>query len=158
MPNRKKPAHLKVLEGNTGRRPVKTPPKVTPSAKVPKAYAGIHKEVQAMYRKVAPDLHAAGLLEDIDVAGLEIALGHAVLARKALEELLGSEVVDEDRMHGRTRKHPAAQVFRDNSEAYMKWAKEFGMTSRARAEIAMPQPDDSEFERKSQPERREAAK
>lgn len=150
----KKPTHLKVLEGNPGKRPVAAnSPKPNPVA--PKCPTDAPAEVKKMWRKLAPALENLNLLTEVDGEGLAIALGHAALASKALKELMDpdAKISDDDSHNQRQRKHPAAQVFRDNSEAFLKWSQEFGLSPAARNKIDLPQTDESEFERMSQPQR-----
>ena len=39
------------------------------------------------------------------------------------------------------RKHPALQIFRDNSAAARQWITEFGMTPSSRSGLKVPEPD-----------------
>lgn len=64
-----KPTHLKVLEGNPGKRAInKNEPK--PQAKAPSCPAHLDKEAKAEWRRISKQLLQLGLLTEVDRAAL----------------------------------------------------------------------------------------
>ncbi|MHC4108989.1 MAG: P27 family phage terminase small subunit, partial [Planctomycetota bacterium] len=62
------PSKLRQLRGNPGRRPRKRTkePEPEPSAEVPEPLRGIGRPASRVWRRVAPELHAVGLLTPLD--------------------------------------------------------------------------------------------
>ena len=64
---RPRPTHLKLLEGNPGKRPInEDEPEPEVPAKVPRAPAFLGKEGKAEWRKLVPELMELGLYTSID--------------------------------------------------------------------------------------------
>lgn len=84
---------------------------------------------------IVPQLDAAGLVSPADAAAVEICLRHFILARKAYDAIDGDVVVD-DPAHGGVKKNPAEAVFRLESDAFLKYAKDLGLTFVSRARVA----------------------
>lgn len=157
-PGRKpKPTAAKQLAGNPGKRRLNAsePAYATASPRLP---AGrLPKEAAALWRALAPQLAAAGVLKQPDLPALEMLCLHYAMARAALVQLLDDgkvEVEDADgRLYsisdgnlavvlvseteaGRTlKKHPAAVVLRENSLAFKSYLTEFGLTPSSRVRI-----------------------
>lgn len=74
------------------------------------------------------------MLTIIDGSALTLLCFHyglAVDAAKTLKEE-GTTTVDE---RGLTRKHPACQILRDNSQAFKQYMQEFGLSPSSRARL-----------------------
>lgn len=91
------------------------------------------------FREVVPKLQeeAPDWLADVDVPVLALmceTFAMAVAASRAMRKGGGHlAIIDIDEAHGgRRRKHPAHQVFRESSAAFLSMAKEFGLTPVAR--------------------------
>ena len=84
----------------------------------------------------ALEAHASGYLSSIDSEQLALVVANVPLAIAALKSMRkGSsyEVVTRDAAHKDTvRKHPAVQVFRDASTAYLQGMDRLGLTPRVR--------------------------
>lgn len=138
-----KPTQLKKLQGNPGKRSLKTktepkPPTTRKAATVDLAKDdNLAKDFVAKYR---PTLQALGLLTDVDDPAFEMAARHYSLAIKAYEEVQidGLTVMDD---HAQERKHPLLQVFRDNSQAFKSYITEFGMTPSSRVRLRIEEAD-----------------
>lgn len=139
-----KPTALKKLQGNPGKRKLKTksepkPPTTKRAAEVVDLSKdnNLAADFIAKYR---PTLQALGLLTDVDDPAIEMAARHYNLAIKAYEEVErdGLTVMDD---HAQERKHPLLQVFRDNSQTFKGWITEFGMTPSSRARLAIDEAD-----------------
>ena len=96
-----------------------------------------------LWDQVVPELDRAGLITVSDGPSVELALRHFVLARQASESI-GADVAVADHGHGGVKKNPAEAVFRAESEMFLKYAQQLGMTfvSRARTPAAKGADDD----------------
>jgi phage terminase small subunit len=90
-------------------------------------------ELSAMWDVAVPELDAAGLLSPVDGFVVEMFLRHIVTARQAHAEIGASVVLYDDKLAGGAKKHPAEQVFRSESDMFLKYAQQLGMTFVARA-------------------------
>ena len=95
-------------------------------------------ELSAMWDAIVPSLDAAGLLSPVDGFTVEMFLRHVLTARQAHAEIGESVVLYDDKLAGGAKKHPAEQVFRSESDMFLKYAQQLGMTfvSRARTPAA----------------------
>ena len=95
-------------------------------------------ELSALWDDVVPELDKAGLVAVSDGPSIELALRHFLAARRASAVALTGEVVVEDAAHSGVKKNPADAVFRAQSEMFLKYAQQLGMTfvSRARTPSA----------------------
>lgn len=90
-------------------------------------------ELSAMWDQVVPLLDKAGLISPADGFTVEMFLRHVVTARQAHGEIGASVVLLDDKLAGGAKKHPAEQVFRSESDMYLKYAQQLGMTFVSRA-------------------------
>jgi P27 family predicted phage terminase small subunit len=133
---------LKDLGGNPGKRKQKNEPTPKPleSTMAPRGRLGpIGRKFWKNYIK---QLVTMGIVGQSDLAALEMMSNHyefAVMAAEKLrdEGLVIMEVskVDENGnpLVYKFKKHPAAQIFRENAQAFRMFANEFGVTPSARA-------------------------
>lgn len=94
--------------------------------------------LSALWDEIVPELDRAGLVTVSDGAAIEMALRHFVVARRASESI-GEDIAVSDHHNGGTlKKNPAEAVFRAESEMFLKYAQQLGMTfvSRARTPVA----------------------
>lgn len=101
-------------------------------------------DLSDLWDQVVPDLDAAGLVTVSDGPAIEIALRHFLMARQAYDQAAG-DVTAEDPAHGGVKKNPAEAVFRLESEMFLKYAQQLGMTfvSRARTPGVKGDADDA---------------
>ena len=101
-------------------------------------------ELSTLWDTIVPTLDAAGLISPSDAPAVEMALRHFRAARVASDELAGGPVSMRDEKNGRDMKNPAEVVFRSESEMFLKYAQQLGMTfvSRARTPTAKGDGDD----------------
>lgn len=90
-------------------------------------------DLSAMWDAIVPELDTAGLLSPADALTIEMLLRHIVTARQAHSEIGASVVLYDDKLAGGAKKHPAEQVFRSESDMFLKYAQQLGMTFAARA-------------------------
>ena len=90
-------------------------------------------ELSAMWDQVVPLLDEAGLISPADGFTVEMFLRHVLTARQAHGEIGESVVIHDDKLAGGAKKHPAEQVFRSESDMYLKYAQQLGMTFVSRA-------------------------
>jgi P27 family predicted phage terminase small subunit len=106
--------------------------------KEPDKPAGLPLEISELWDEIVPVLAEAGLLSEADGMTLEMALRHFSMARKASNELLEAGIVIEDKRHGgQEAKSPKAQIFKDNSAAFLEYAKQLGLSFASRSRISV---------------------
>lgn len=138
-----RPTKLKVIDGNPGRRPLnKNEPQPHVSPLVPPPPKFLNTDGREEWARIAPELHALGLLTDVDLAVLA-AYCHA-FARWRQAETAIAEMGKADMLTGslmiRTAKgnpiqNPLVGTANKAMEAMVRYAAEFGMTPAARSRI-----------------------
>jgi P27 family predicted phage terminase small subunit len=132
-----KPTVVKVLRGNPGKRALpKGEPRPATGDRVPSAPRWLSEEARAEWRRLAPRLHAVGLLTEVD--GLALAM----LCEAFAQYMAAKTVVDGEGLllvseKGNSYQHPAAGLMTQARGELMKWAREFGMTPSARTRIVV---------------------
>lgn len=139
----KLPPDLRVVDGAEAEAPEKATAAMAIKPLAPDKPEKLPPEVSAAWDSIVPELEAAGLLARCDGPTIELALRHFVIARHASEQLLGRKTVTiRDQKNNRTAKHPASQVMRDHSTAFLEYAKTLGLSFVARARTPMKGADD----------------
>lgn len=93
--------------------------------------------LSAAWDEIVPALDAAGLLCPADAPAVELALRHFTAARVASDQLIAQGPTEYDNKNDRTMKNPAEVVFRSESELFLKYAAQLGMTFVSRARTAL---------------------
>lgn len=96
----------------------------------------IDPELDQAWDQIVPELDRAGLVSVADSAAIELCLRHFVMARQAYRQVDG-EIIVTDHNHGDVKKNPAETVFRAESEMFLKFAQQLGMTFVSRARTPM---------------------
>lgn len=141
-----KPAEIRELEGNPGKRAIKRGPTAAAASLTPPDH--LTPTAAKFWKKYSPTLSQLGLLTVVDVeafAALCEAWAFMVVAKKSMR-IRGTgdaEVVTTDRAHGaEKRKHPAFTIYKQAEASYLNLAREFGMTPSSR--VGLPSPDDDD--------------
>jgi P27 family predicted phage terminase small subunit len=135
------PDNLVVLRGNPSQHRRK--PSVQVPATLPKCPSHLHREARAEWKKLAPQLYAAGLLTELDVTALSaLCWARATLleaTRKIAEE--GATVPGSG---GVPRTSPWVRIANQALQQVRLFAGEFGMTpvARQRVKVEPPAPSD----------------
>lgn len=130
-----KPTRIRELEGNPGKRPLNRR-EPQPTGRMPSAPRWMSLEAKRQWRKLAPRLHAAGLLTEVDGLGLAMlceAVGQYVEGKEIVEREGAIAVSDQ----GNVYQHPAVGLMKSARGEVLKWAREFGMTPSARSRISL---------------------
>jgi len=99
-------------------------------------------DAKRVWRYLAPRLTAAGVLRETDLPALALMCAHYGAALAAAEALGRDGLLIPDSAHGGAlRKHPAAQLLRDASDAFRRFACTFGLTPLDRERLARPEPE-----------------
>jgi P27 family predicted phage terminase small subunit len=127
---------LKLLQGNPGKRPIRHEPK--PRLEMPRCPSHLDAEARREWRRVAPELHALGLLTAIDGDALAVyctAWSQWVEAEKHLEE--DGLVIS---VNGVERPSPWLRIANQAQRLVLDMAREFGMTPISRGRITVIAP------------------
>lgn len=131
------PTAIKVLRGNPGKRALpKGEPRPARGDRAPSAPRWLSEEARAEWRRLAPRLHAVGLLTEVDTQAL------GLLCEAFAQYVAAKAVVDREGMllmseKGNAYQHPATGLMTQARGELMKWAREFGMTPSARTRIVV---------------------
>jgi P27 family predicted phage terminase small subunit len=134
---RPKPAALKRLEGNPGKRKIKEGPRV--AAKVPRCPAQLEGEARREWYRLARQLVDAGIATQLDRSALAIycqAWGEWCEAVEHLNK--GERTFTTD--SGYQQQTPWVGMARAAAETMRKFMAEFGLTPSSRSRL--PDPDD----------------
>lgn len=134
-----KPTAVKALEGNPGKRPL---PKNEVKPKSPvKRPRGLVGGARKFWDEHAAELEALGVATGWDVPALRMMAEHYAISLEALEQLREDNQLVVPGRYG-ARVNPLVTVFRNHSEAFKKFAEQFGMTPSARARLPVAPADD----------------
>lgn len=136
------PTAVKRLRGTlrTDRAPAGEP---TPPVLATRCPPWLPAGARRWWRRLAPGLSEAGIASAWDAGGLALLCVHLDLAIEAAQaiERDGLLVADPDHpaADGSTpkRKHPAAQLLRDQSAAVARWSAAFGLTPADRSRVSV---------------------
>lgn len=148
MARLKKTVEQRALEGLPGKSRVAPVVERGEVPECPEWLTGIAREE---WRRVAPALHAAGLLTGLDVSALE---GYVVTYAKwkTAEQQLAEEGLTILTPNGSKQIHPAQSISNQTQKLLLAWVKAFGLSpdSRGRMDLPPPPPSDehSDFRRK----------
>ena len=134
------PSHLKVIQGNRGKRQIKPDLEVTPSLPMPPPHLSDDAKVE--WGRVASMLYALRLLSDVDIAALAAycqAWATWKRATAALERMAAQDPVTEGLLvktkNGNAIQNPLLGIANKAAADMVRYAAEFGMTPSARARI-----------------------
>ena len=130
-----KPTHLRLLEGNPGRRPMNTfEPQPKPRVKTPPAPKYLGEIGKAEWRRVAKELVALRLLTTLDMTALGIYCASFETWLEAEEALdrWGMVYVAPSRI---LKQSPWVGIARDAKASVRVFANEFGMSPAARTRV-----------------------
>lgn len=136
-PGRKpKPTAQRKLQGNPGKRALPADePRLEPHR--PRKPRGLNDKQPAaakFYDAYAAVLEEAGITTQADEPAFRLMAMHYAFAIEAGATLAREGLMDEDE-RGLSRKHPMAQVWRDNSTMALKYMEQFGMTPSSRTRV-----------------------
>lgn len=134
---RPKPTHLRVVEGNAGKRPLpKNEPKVQRGVpKCPKHLSGV---ARSLWPKVGKDLDSMGVLTIPDALALELLVVAYAEFRDAHEvvEKRGFTYISETEAGGTIiRPNPEVAIRSDAWKRVLRILTEFGLTPSARSKV-----------------------
>lgn len=137
------PKHLQAVPSDPSVTASTVAERVDASAPVrPPGFPEDDEEITALWDAIVPELDRAGLLTRADGPTVELAIRHFLAARKAGDALQAGDVVIGDPAHGGTqKKNPAGAEMRSQSQLFLEYAKQLGMSFAARAR--MPAKDEA---------------
>ncbi len=133
-----KPTAKKRLEGNPGKRKLnKREPKPTTALKIPPAE--IDRRAREFIAEYLPLVQGMQIYTDADRAVFELMATHFSIAWNAAKILIRDGLLIKGPFG--LVKNPAAQLMRDNSLAFLRYADHFGMSPSSRSAIQVPLPE-----------------
>ena len=143
-----KPTHLKLIEGNRGKRPLnRKEAKTIPALPDPPPH--LTADALEEWHRVASWLHKIGLLSEVDRAALAAyaqAYGRWVQAERAIAKMAEKDQLTGGLMiktsNGNAIQNPLVGTANKAAADMMRYAAEFGMTPSARSRIAAQPPEE----------------
>jgi P27 family predicted phage terminase small subunit len=140
---RKIPTHLRLLRGNPGKRAIKPEPEPPVPDKPPEPPLFLSEDAKNEWWRVAPELHALGLLTILDHMPLA-AYCEAYSRWVVAERLLATEAENDPETKGLTIcgssgspiQNPLLKIARNAAADMVRFAGEFGMTPVARSHLS----------------------
>lgn len=144
------PSHLKVIQGNRGKRPIKADAiQVEPSLPMPPPH--LCDEAKVEWGRVASMLYALRLLSEADVAALTAYCQAWAIHKQATEALnlmAKSDAVTKGLLikttNGNAIQNPLLGIANKAANDMVRFAAEFGMTPSARARINAPKGEETQ--------------
>lgn len=137
-----KPTHLKLIEGNRGKRPLNRKEAAVPAA-LPAPPPHLTADALEEWNRVAHWLHRIGLLSEVDRAALAAyaqAYGRWVQAERAIAKMAEKDQLTGGLMiktsNGNAIQNPLVGTANKAAADMMRYAAEFGMTPSARSRIS----------------------
>ncbi len=127
-----KPAAVKRLEGNPGKRQIKGAPQPQPQA--PSCPSWLSAEARTEWQRLAPELERMGLLTALDQAAFACycaAYAHWRDCQRVIEEEGPLYVTPA----GRLRERPEVEMAKQAARAVREFAAEFGLTPSSRGRM-----------------------
>ena len=143
-----KPAELKLLTGNPGKRPVKRAAAVgRDRLRAPAPPDWLPDDGKSEWRRVAPLLLAMRVLRDTDLTALAVYCESYARYRQARKDLDANGSMYTDTGTDSIKAHPAVTVLNAAIAQMGRLQAEFGLTPSARSRVASEAPKEkSEFE------------
>lgn len=137
-----KPTHLKLLQGNPGKRPVnKREPKPRPIA--PSCPSWLSAEAKKEWAVIAPELERLGLLTIIDGSALA-GYCQSYARWKQAERVLDKDGFTRETESGFLQQRPEVSIAQKSLGLVAKFLVEFGMTPSSRARLTLPEAGDED--------------
>lgn len=131
-----KPTHLKVLEGNPGKRPLnKNEPKPKPVA--PKCPSWLNKIAKKEWKRIVPELERLGLLTVVDGAALE-GYCQAYARWVEAEQFLQKHGTVFRTPSGYIQQVPQVAIAQKYLQLVKAFCAEFGLTPSSRGRMQLP--------------------
>lgn len=143
------PSHLKLIQGNRGKRPIKPDQiEVTPSLPMPPPF--LCDEAKVEWGRVASMLYALRLLSDLDIAALSAYCQSYAIWQRATAALNILAAADKETLgliakgaNGSSIAHPLLKIANKAAQDMVRYAGDFGMTPVARARIHSGDPKEN---------------
>jgi P27 family predicted phage terminase small subunit len=134
----RKPTVLRLLQGNPSKRPINRQEPQVP-ARMPQCPKHLHGEARAEWKRLAPQLFAAGLLTELDAAALAALCVTWALWLEAKQKL-ASEGLTVTGRGGAVRASPWVAIASRAQRDMQALAAEFGLTPSSRQRIRVVAP------------------
>jgi len=130
-----KPAALRIVEGNRGKR--KIPAEVKIDDEMPQRPAFLHGLALTQWDALAGKLHAVGLLQSVDADALAAYCVSYAQWRDATQ-MLRKDGLTTESLHGVPAAHPAVGIQQRALASMQQLMMQFGLSPKARANLGTP--------------------
>jgi P27 family predicted phage terminase small subunit len=150
------PAHLKLLRGNPGQRPVKREPEPASLQELPEPPEFLDHDAQGEWHRIIGELVHLRLVTALDIACFGAYCQSFAYWKQAVEALNRAAIADPEtgglviQDKDGPRPNPLLRVVRSAGDTMLQLAREFGLSPIARARLASagfePPPRDGKFD------------
>lgn len=130
---RPKPTHLKVIEGNPGKRPLPDNEPRPHKPERPIAPSWLSDDAKKEWQYIVPRLDDMGILTKIDRTNLEVYCEAVATFREATHWVRERGILVAGQRKGDAKKNPALQVQRDAARLISTYSRMFGLSPADRA-------------------------
>ena len=130
---RSKPTHLKIIEGNPGKRPLHSRAPKQPSNR-PIAPSWLSDDAKTEWRFIVPKLDAAGIITKLDRTTLAVFCEEVATFVEATEWVQSKGILVSGQK-GEAVKNPALQIQRDSARLIATYSRMFGFSPVDRANM-----------------------
>lgn len=128
-----RPHHLKVIDGNPGKRSLAAPAQPPPSK--PRCPTWLTTYAKTEWRRVVPALDALGLLTGVDRSTLAAYCEAVATFKEATEAVTEYGILVKGRRKGEAVKNPALQIQRDAARSIATYSAMFGLSPSDRVRL-----------------------
>lgn len=132
----RKPTHLKVIEGNPGKR--RLAPEVKAPPQRPRAPSWMSQYAKSVWRRLVPLLDELGVLTAVDRDTMTAYCEAVATFKAATEAIAKTGVLVQGRRKGEAIKNPALQIQRDASRLIATYSAMFGLSPADRSRLGDP--------------------
>lgn len=130
-----KPAEVRRLEGNAGKRPIPEPARVG-RLEAPVMPAYLPDRAKTAWRQLVPALTEAGVIRDVDGPGLEALCVSVAVMREAASHLRSGDWLVPG-SHGNVKRTPYFDIWVQAQGEVRKWSERFGLDPSTRTRLGL---------------------
>ena len=124
--------HLRLLKGNPGKRPARSPPEPTRAEECPLPPRHLRGYARETWLELAPELYRLNLLTNLDVGPFSVYCAAYATWRQAEEALARESALTIETAEGHHRVHPLVRINSQAMNDMLRYGAAFGLTPAGR--------------------------
>jgi P27 family predicted phage terminase small subunit len=130
------PARLRLLKGNPGKRPVRSPPEPARADERPEPPRHLQGYAREAWLELAPELHRLNLLTTLDLGPFSVYCAAYATWRQAEEALAREGTLTIANAEGHQRVHPLVRISSQAMNDMLRFGAAFGLTPSGRLRLS----------------------